>query len=175
MKKPDSLRRAIEAAIPALKRDGERMLIFIDKGNVRSHMTADFSFEYRYTLNVLIEDYAGDVRILTAAILAWAREQQPDLVTPKNEAFSFDADILDNKTADFAIEIQLTENVRTVRRDDGGFDMEYIDEPGDDVAEIVGGGIHADGPPLSQIWLDSGEKILPDEPPLGADVQPAPE
>lgn len=135
MNKPDSLRKAIESAIPALKRDAERFLIFIDRGNIRSQMTADHSFEIRYTLNVIITDFATDSRILFIAILNWLRINQPDALIGNRQAMQFDADILDNKSADFAIELQLTENVNVVQNDDGGFDMQYAGEFADPLRE----------------------------------------
>lgn len=106
-------------------------------------MTANHSFEIRYTLNVIITDFATDSRILFIAILNWLRINQPDLLTGDSQAMQFDADILDNKSADFAIELQLTENVNVVQNDDGGFDMQYAaefaDPLGEDVLDILNG------------------------------------
>jgi len=172
MIKPDALRKAIEASNPALARDPERLLMFIDRGNVRSFMTADYSFEYRYTLNIIISDFAGDTALLMIPILSWLRINQPALLAPPTEALSFEADILDNGCADVSIELQLTEQVAVVKREDGGFDMNYRPEPENLFDDELGAGGVDPVPDLSAIWLSTGEKLLPDEPPLGADVQP---
>ena len=172
MIKPDALRKAIEVSNPDLARDPERLLMFIDRGNVRSFMTADFSFEYRYTLNIIISDFAGDTALLMIPILSWLRINQPALLTPPNEALSFEADILDNGCADVSIELKLTEQVKVTAREDGGFDMVYQPEEDNLFDDEMGAGGVDPVPDLSAIYLRTGEKLLPDEPPLGADVQP---
>lgn len=172
MNKPDALRKAIEASNPDLARDPERLLMFIDRGNVRSFMTADFSFEYRYALNIIISDFTGDTALLMIPILSWLRINQPDLLTPPKEALSFEVDILDNGAVDLEINLQLTEQMAVTKRDDGGFDMLYLPEPENLFDDELGAGGVDPVPDLSAIYLSTGEKLLPDEPPLGADVQP---
>lgn len=172
MNKPDALRKAIEASNPDLARDPARLLMFIDRGNVRSFMTADFSFEYSYTLNIIISDFAGDTALLMIPILSWLRINQPDLLAPPKEAMTFEADILDNGSADMSIELQLTEQVAVTKREDGGFEMLYQPEQENLFDDELGAGGVDPVPDLSAIYLSTGEKLLPDEPPLGADVQP---
>lgn len=172
MIKPDELRKAIEASNSSLARDPDRLLMFIDRGNVRSFMTSDFSFEYRYTLNIIISDFSGDTALLMIPILSWLRINQPDLLTPPKEALSFEVDILDNGAVDLEMNLQLTEQVTVTRREDGGFDMQYVAEPENLFDDELGAGGIDPVPDLSAIYLSTGEKLLPDEPPLGADVQP---
>lgn len=38
------------------------------------------SWEYRYTLNVVIEDFSGDQNLLMAPVLLWLRDNQPDAI-----------------------------------------------------------------------------------------------
>lgn len=172
MIKPDSLRQAIAATVPELARDTERLLMWIDQGKLRSHQTKTFGFEYRYTLNLTILDFAGEPSAVMIAVLAWLRTNQPDLLAVNQDAFDFEADILDNKSVDLALTIELSEQVACIAREDGGFDLQHMTEPnplfGDDFAP----GDITPIPTLNQIWLASGEKLMPDEPPLGADVQP---
>lgn len=39
------------------------------------------SFEKRYTLNVIVTDFTGDFDLLIVPVLAWLRENQPDIMT----------------------------------------------------------------------------------------------
>ena len=38
------------------------------------------SWEYRYTLNVVIEDFSGDQNLLMAPVLLWLSENQADAI-----------------------------------------------------------------------------------------------
>lgn len=147
MIKPDSLRAAIVAAIPALARDAERLLMFIDRGSVRGFMTTTRSFEYRYKLNIIITDFAGSPSTVMLAILDWARINQPELTVPPNEALTFEADILDNKAVDMSLEIMLTEAVAVTVGEDGTSDLRHIEEPALLLNDATG--LFEQAPPLS--------------------------
>ncbi|CBW73728.1 Tail completion protein R [Mycetohabitans rhizoxinica HKI 454] len=54
------------------------MSVFIDQGTLVATGTRSPSFEYRYMLNVLILDYAGDADAIMVAIIEWVRAIQPD-------------------------------------------------------------------------------------------------
>lgn len=163
MLKPDSLRAAIVAAVPALAEDPDRLIMWIDRGGVASPCTDSFNFTYTYRLNILLLEFTGHQALVSIAILNWLRVQQPDLLHPGKNAFDFDADFLDNRSVDIQIELQLREGVRTVRRPDGGFDMQFIKErdPLFDYDRPIGE--QETTPPLEQIWF-GGERLLPDAP-----------
>lgn len=67
--KPQSLRAHLLAAIPELCRDPDRILIFVDEGAVRSTMANGLSFEYVYTLTMILTDYAGDLAAVSIPVL----------------------------------------------------------------------------------------------------------
>lgn len=161
MKKPDSLRAALSAADPELARNPTDLIMWIDQGSIASPMTAAFHFAYSYQLNVLLLGYARKQIPLVIAMLHWLRVQQPDLLTPNKDAISFDVDFMDNATVDLQFKLQLTEQVHAVRREDGGFDMQILDEPdpllADDMPLVEG------PPPLSSLWFD-GERLIPGPP-----------
>lgn len=163
MKKPDSLRAAICAAVPDLRDNPERLIMWIDRGAVASPGTPSLNFSYGYRLNILILGYAGRQPPVAIAILQWLRINQPDLLQPGKDAFAFEADFLDNKSVDLQIELQLSEGVTAVQREDGGFDMEFIAEPDPlfDDDQLLGDLEQV--PPLSQIWF-AGERLVPDVP-----------
>lgn len=172
MIKPDSLRQAIVLSVPDLARDPDRLLMWIDKGRLRSHQTFTFGFEYRYTLNITVLDFAASPSIIMIAVIAWLRIHQPELLGVNKDAFEFEADILDNQAVDLALKLELSESVSVVKREDGGFDLQHLAEPDPLFSDDFAPQNITPIPPLNQIWLDSGEKLMPDEPPLGADVQP---
>jgi hypothetical protein len=141
MKKPDGLRRLLLAAVPGLAADPSRLSMFIDKGKLSFRASGTLSFEYAYTLNIVVQDYAGDVDALMVPLLAWIAEQQPDLLErDPREPFTFESEILDSDAADVSIDLQLTEAVRVTPKVGGGFDTTHLDEPSraDEFEEVCG-------------------------------------
>lgn len=163
MKKPDSLRAALVATVPALARDPQDLIIWVENGRIAAPMTASFAFAYSYRLNVLLLGYTGEQAWISVAILAWLRVNQPDLLQPGKDAVSFEVDFLDNKSVDLQFTLDLTESVATTRRPDGGFDMQFLPEPDPLFVDDLGAGGVAPVPPLSSLWFD-GERLLPDAP-----------
>ena len=145
MRKIDSLREAIFAALPELKRDPDRLRIWIDRGSAKSTQTEDQGLVFVFRLNVLVVEMASDIAILGLAVFRWMRANQPELMVPGAEGFDFDADVLDNGIADVLLQLQLDQVVSARRRPDGGFDLQYQEEP-DPLLE--GAIMSADPPPL---------------------------
>lgn len=137
MIKPDQLRRVLLAHVPDLKDNPDRLSLFIDKGTIAAR-PGNLSFEYAYTLNVVVQDYSGAVDALVVPIVAWIAEAQPDLLErAPQQPFTFESEILDGNAADVSIYIQLTEGVLVTPREGGGFDAQHLEEPGagDDFAD----------------------------------------
>ena len=57
MYKPASLRAFLTAANPELAQDPDRLVVFIDAGNLRATYEPALSFEYAYVLNLVFTDY----------------------------------------------------------------------------------------------------------------------
>lgn len=132
MNKPNSLREHLLAADPALAQNPERLLVFIDEGNIRSTAAPGLSFEYRYTLNIIITDYAGHPDNIAIPLLAWLRRNQPDLLTnieKGKDAIGFEADILGNDKVDLSITLPLTERVIVKRLPDESLEVTHPPEP----------------------------------------------
>ncbi|WP_254304332.1 phage tail protein [Candidatus Sodalis sp. SoCistrobi] len=66
---PDSLRVALTAAVPYVAQPLDCLHIFIDDGAIISTLAPSLSFEYQYTLNLVITDYADSAEPLFVAIL----------------------------------------------------------------------------------------------------------
>lgn len=132
MNKPNSLRAHLLSAIPELRHNPDRLLIQIDKGNIRSTAASGLSFEYSYTLNLLITDYAGHPDAVAIPLLAWLLVNQSELLTNIEKgktAIKFEADVLDNSKVDLAIELPLTERVIVKSQGDGTLNVTHADEP----------------------------------------------
>lgn len=132
MRKPSELRTLLENSVPELKRSPERLLVFIDAGRIISTAVQGLSFMYAYTLNLIITDFSGDEDAVIVPILAWLRTNQPDLFQNEQkqaEGIVFEADMINSKTIDLSIKIQLTESVRV-------YLGEKPNKPGDYLATI---------------------------------------
>lgn len=164
MIKPASLRAAIVALQPDLARDPDKLVMWVDQGSIRSNSTKALGFAYRYRLNVMLVEFAGAPSIIVLAVTNWLRENQPERVVPGQEAFAIEVDMIDSKTVDLQLQIQLDENVLVSRREDGGFDLQHLSEPvplfDDDLPLIASNGEPAPGtPPLAEIADEDG--LLP--------------
>ena len=108
----------------------ERGAIHMRDGPIGSD--AATAFEYRYTLQLVLVDFQDDPNELLGAILTWLREWQPDLLQgfPGGGAIPFDVDVIDEKTVDLQLSLELAE---CVTLGEGG-EFEYLAEPTLDLA-----------------------------------------
>lgn len=132
MNKPNSLRDHLLASVPELHKSPDRMLVFIDNGTIRSTAAPGLSFEYGYTLNVILTDYAGHPDAVAIPLLAWLLVNQPELLTNLEKgktAITFEADVLDNSKVDLSLKLPLTERVIVKKQSDGSLQVSHPDEP----------------------------------------------
>ncbi len=132
MLKPASLRAAIEAALPELKRNPDRLLVFIDEGGIRCTSATSLSFEYDYTLNLVVTDYAQHADTLMVPVLTWVAKNQPELLANperQRDGIRFEADLLNKQSMDLSIRIMLTERVIVRTAPDGSITAEHVGEP----------------------------------------------
>lgn len=115
MRKPSELRALLEKSVPELKRNPDRLLVFIDGGVIRSTAVRGLSFQYAYTLNLIVTDFSGDEDAIVVPLIAWLRTNQPDLFLnqkSQEDGIVFEADIINSKAIDLSIKVKLTESVR---------------------------------------------------------------
>ena len=129
MEKIDTLRAVLTEAIPELKREPERLRMWVEDGAGSSRQTGTLAFGFTYRLNILLVEMSTDIALIALPIFRWLRVNQPDLLAPGKEGFSFDADVLDNRACDIVIQIDLTENVTVAPREGGGWSLDYLSEP----------------------------------------------
>lgn len=131
MNKPQSLRNALNKSVPYVAENPDRLHLFVDNGALVATSAASISWEYRYTLNVVITDFTGDQNLLMAPVMFWLRENQPDALQNPGEReklFTFEADILGNDRCDISMNLKLTERV-LAREVDGKMTIEAVPEP----------------------------------------------
>ncbi len=131
MKKPDSLRQSISEGLEFLKKNPDALHLFVDEGTVVSTGVPAPGWEYRYTLNVVVTDYAGDPNLLIAVVCNWLATHQPDALNNpelREKLFRFEVDILNNDLCDIAIYLALTERV-IVTVENGLAVVEAVPEP----------------------------------------------
>lgn len=126
MKKPDSLRTHMLNAVKELQRDPDRLLTFVDKGNVRCTMANGLSFEYVYEINLVFTNFAGEPDAVMLPLLDWVRTHQHELLVnaeKSKEALKFEAELLSNHSVDLSITLPLSERVIVKRQDNGTLDI----------------------------------------------------
>lgn len=114
MLKPNSLRAHLTAAIPELSVNPDKIVILVKNGNIAAAGAGSLSFEYRYTLNVIVLDYSSHADAIIVPLLAWLETHQIELfdnVELRDKAIRFEAEFLNKETVDLSIEIDLTERV----------------------------------------------------------------
>lgn len=132
MNKPESLRAHLLAAIPELKHNPDRLLVFIDNGSLRSTAAPGLSFEYSYTLNLILTDFAGHPDAVAIPLFAWVLVNQRELMENQErgkDAIKFEADILANNKVDLSITLPLTERVIVRQQADGTLHVDHPAEP----------------------------------------------
>ncbi|WP_129792566.1 phage tail protein [Sphingosinicella sp. CPCC 101087] len=169
MLKPESLRQALTAAlvdqgVRILERDPDKLRIYIQKGRIVSRLSAEPNFpnpgfEYRYELVATLIDFTGHPDAVMVTLLLWLSVHQPDLLQNHdrgNSGIVFEADIIDNKTVDLEIRLELSETVSASARQDGGFDLLHVPEA-PVIPEYEG---VPRWTPLRKVWL--GDELIVD-------------
>ncbi|CAM3263588.1 MULTISPECIES: phage tail protein [Yersinia] len=131
MLKPDSLRDAVMKASTYVRQNPDCLHVFIDRGAIVSTLAPSLSFEYRYTLNLVMTDYGHDMDLLMVTILHWLRKHQPGMMASQDkrqDGFTFEIDFIDKTVRDISIELKLTERV-IVKEENGALNVTHLDEP----------------------------------------------
>lgn len=131
MEKPASLRAEIIKHLPELAENPDKLVMFVENGRVNAHK-ATLSHSTEFTLSVLITDFSGSQDILKTTIIHWLQTHQPDILLPghvRSDAFTFDAEILSNGTADLLIRLRLSERTTALLDDNGQIHIDHPAEP----------------------------------------------
>jgi hypothetical protein len=155
MKKPADLRKHLETSVPCIRKNPDHLHVYVEKGNVVSRIGGGLSFEYRYSVNLVITDFTGHVDELTIPLLAWIAVNQPEILQhpdKQEQAIRMEAEIIDHDTVDLSITLDLTERVIVTANPDGSHTATHPDEPAlPDLGGPVGWQqLFVNGTPISQ-------------------------
>ena len=131
MHKLKSLRQALIDAIPQLNANPERLQMSVGGGNIDARQASSLSFEKRYALNVKVSGFTGDSEGFFVPVLAWLRENQPDIFTldeGRKNGYTFAIVLNDDDTMNITISVQLTERI-LVSEEQGALHATYSPEP----------------------------------------------
>lgn len=134
MNKLAELRAAINLTNPALCQNPDRLLVFADKGKAVATGATSLSFEYQYDARVIVIDYPQHPDALVIPLLAWIRQQQPELMTNQGkraDGLRFEVELSANDLYDIEITIPLTERVKVWQTEEG-LHCEHLPEPPQD-------------------------------------------
>lgn len=132
MLKPDKIRAIITRANPYLARDPDKLHVFLDSGRIVAYGAASLSYEYHYTLNVIVQGYPHHADQIFLPLLAYLRTQQPELFENRDKAqnlIRFEAEMLNQQTVDLSIEVDLTERVVVSTSEGNKLIAEHVGEP----------------------------------------------
>ena len=152
MLKPDSLRRALPERVPVLRNNPDMLRLFVDNGKIAATLAASLSFEKQYTLNVVVTDFTGDMDLLLVPVMAWLRENQPDIMTTdegQKKGFTFYADINNDSSFDISISLLLTERT-LVNEVDAALHIRTLPEPKEPEPVARPVALYANGEMVSQ-------------------------
>lgn len=132
MRKLNSLRDHMTAALPELARNPEALMIYAEGGTLAVRDGENLGFEMRYnaTLTFLDCQYAPAQIFLPLAI--WLRDNQRDVLQNHQsgtEQIRFKVDPADIHAVDLDLNLPLTEALDVLPDGKGGYDMGWRDEP----------------------------------------------
>jgi len=145
MKKPASLRAAIEAMNPDLKDNPDKMIVIVRDGRIALRAGPAKGYQYAYRVEIDIIGFTGNSNHIILPVTLWLRENQPDLLLSPQTAdkvINFSVDILDAGTSDLSLSVDLTESI-SVEATEDGYKVNYrpeappFDYPLSDPASIL--------------------------------------
>lgn len=155
MKKHELLRAALADFMPDFARDPDRLAMWVEKGRITARLGPQRGFAWEYELNVLFSGFVGDPSWLMFCICDWLRVQQPELLASGADGFSFEVDVLGEKTFDVQVTLPLRDAVSAIPGPDGRWDLATLAESAPMIPDA-----QALGPGLTSIWVD-GQQVAP--------------
>ena len=138
MYKPASLRRHLGATVPDLQTNPDKLSILVRQGRTVCAGGAGLSFEYHFTVQIVVLDFAGEPDHIMLPLLVWLRTHQReyfDNLDWREQRLRFEAEYLNNTTIDLTVEIDLTERVAVTVKDPvhhaapGRYTLDHLGEP----------------------------------------------
>ena len=106
MRKLADLRNHILTNVAGLKSNPDKLLTFIEDGNIEFWQGTNLSHNYTLPVRLIITDYAGNVDDIIIPVLSWLQIREPGF-DPQN-SISFEAELLNNNSYDIIVTINIT-------------------------------------------------------------------
>lgn len=123
MRKLADLRAHVLANVQELKRNPDKLLTFIEDGNIEYWRGTNLTHSYTLPVRLIVTDYAGEVDNIIIPILSWLQVREPGM-DPRN-TISFEAELLNNNSYDISVTVNITERV-IVKATAAGLDVEHV-------------------------------------------------
>lgn len=112
MLKPVELRNYLERSLPMVRRDPDRLRMFVAGGHLQTTGTNKLAWMYAYTLQLQFLDWKYHADVVMAPLLIWLRQHQFDVVdNVEKKGVRFNAEYLNAQCMDLVIDVDLTERV----------------------------------------------------------------
>lgn len=137
--------------------DADNLLTFANDGQITSHQgDLNGHFSINYDAKIIVTDYTGSADVLFFIVLQWLAANNANHGTTP---IRFNADILDHKTADVEIIVNLEENV-SANPVEGGIQLVHNGVKPIDICPLSATNwelyIHPDPDPVAS-WVEAGE------------------
>lgn len=109
MNKLADLRNHLLSKIPDLKRGPERLLTFVEDGNIEFYSGSNLSHWYTMPVKIIVTDWRGSADDIVVPVLEWMQVREPGM--DQKNAISFETEILNSKAMDLMLTLQITERV----------------------------------------------------------------
>jgi hypothetical protein len=132
MRKHDSLRAALTAALPELARDPDALAIYIEQGRIAARFGHNLGWEYRYDCHLTLINWRSAPEQVFLPLVLWLRQYQHDSLLNHERgvsAIKFNVDVVDADAVDIEIILPLTEAVDVLPQQDGSYRMTLREEP----------------------------------------------
>lgn len=109
MNKLQQLRNHLVEQIPHLKQNPDKLLTFIDSGEIHAAHGA-VSHSNSYTANIIVTDWNGSLEDITVPIVGWLQRNETDH-DPATPRIRYEADVINHDTVDISINVELSDTV----------------------------------------------------------------
>ncbi|AMW35704.1 hypothetical protein HEQ62_10270 [Haematospirillum jordaniae] len=124
MKKLGDIREAVLGSPLGIAPD--KLLVFAEKGSVLSRRgPRNHAFVMNYTAHLIVTDYTGAPEALFFVVLDWLHTVDPDV---SDEAIRFLVDVIDHKSVDISLTIDL-EDIVAPSPEAGGVRLRIVSAP----------------------------------------------
>ncbi|WP_297200173.1 phage tail protein [uncultured Pluralibacter sp.] len=131
MLKPNSLRETLLKMLPELAAGPDKLTLTVSRGVAIATLAASLSYEKQYPLVVRVLGFTGDINSLLVPVIAWLRDNQPDIMTGaegQKSGLSWEAESADGGGQNITLTLLLTERTQ-VTESNGALRADDLPEP----------------------------------------------